>query len=483
MIFFYKVMAKYVALLVVLCITAMKLLAQQAKPVSLQQLTDSAKHHMPVLAQKQALINSANAETRFVRNSFLPSAVVADELSANTDNSLPGSYLSMGIIPSTSSGFRPTNNYQPSTGNIGILYSQYDLEDFGYKKAVIQNAQANANLSKTDLAVEQYQLAWQAGQLYFELMKNLYQLEVDRQNIQRYTNVYKVIQAVTLSGIKPGADSSLALAELSKTRILYNQTAGKVLQLQQQLSYMTGIPAENIQLDTAGINNGDTSLAANDASNKLNGLPVPPLGGGGGLAAGVANPLTDYYIKQRDVYLSTENLVKKSYLPRIVLIGTVWGRGSSIDYSGDYKAIATGLGYQRLNYLAGVTVSYDLFNPLHKRDKLAVTHYQTAASSEALNQQQLYLQNISNNAGAAITTALQNLKEVPVQITASQDTYNQKIAQYKAGIINLIDLTNASFVLYRAQTDYVQTLSDWFLANLDKAAATGSLDLFIQSVK
>jgi len=72
---------------------------------------------------------------------------------------------------------------------------------------------------------------------------------------------------------------------------------------------------------------------------------------------------------------------------------------------------------------------------------------------------------------------------MPLQVNASEDAYNQKVAQYRAGIINLVDLTNASFVLYRAQSDYVQTLSDWLLANLDKSAAIGSIDLFIQSIK
>jgi hypothetical protein len=38
-------------------------------------------------------------------------------------------------------------------------------------------------------------------------------------------------------------------------------------------------------------------------------------------------------------------------------------------------------------------------------------------------------------------------------------------------------------VLYRSESDYVQTLSDWLLANLDKAASAGTLDLFIQSIK
>jgi outer membrane protein TolC len=120
---------------------------------------------------------------------------------------------------------------------------------------------------------------------------------------------------------------------------------------------------------------------------------------------------------------------------------------------------------------------------VHRKDKLEISHYQTLASNYDLQQQELSMQNINNKAEEAIRTALDNLLEIPIQIRSSEETYNQKIAQYRAGIINLIDLTNASFVLYRAQSDYVQTISDWLLANLDKSAANGGLNTFIQSIK
>ena len=63
-----------------------------------------------------------------------------------------------------------------------------------------------------------------------------------------------------------------------------------------------------------------------------------------------------------------------------------------------------------------------------------------------------------------------------------KDTYNQKLAQYKAGIISLIDLTNAAFVLYRSQNDFTETITDWYLAHLDRAIALGGLDHFIQII-
>ena len=192
----------------------------------------------------------------------------------------------------------------------------------------------------------------------------------------------------------------------------------------------------------------------------------------------------EFFNKERALYQEREELVKKSYLPRVLLNGVAWARGSGIDYTNNYKeSVASGLGYQRFNYLAGLTLQYDLFNIVHRRDKERIARNNSLASEYGFQQQQLSLQNAASKADEAIHTANRNLGEIPVQIGAAEDAFNQKTAQYKAGIINLVDLTNASFVLYRSQSDYVQTLSDWLLASLDKFSTSGSLDQFIQSIK
>jgi outer membrane protein TolC len=445
---------------------ALSLFAQEKK-YSLPDLVDSAQRHLPVLLQKKALVEAARAGVTDARHRFLPASYIGDEVTAGSDNSLPGSYTTFGIIPSTSSGLRADNVYQSAIGNIGFFYNQYELEDFGLKKATIHQAEAYVNLSQADLERQRYLVKWQVGKLYLDILKDQFQLGIDSENVSRYETIYTVIQAVTRSGIKPGADSALAMAELSKTRITYNQTEGQVRQLQQQLSYLTGIRADDIAIDTA--------RAAQN-------LPGGAIAGAGNPAA-QANPLIDYYDKQKSLYLQTETLVKKSYLPKIVLTGVAWARGSSIDYLGNYKSAATGLGYQRFNYLGGLTLEYDLFNTVHRKDKEAIARNNTLASDYDLLQQQQSLQNVGNKADEGIRTALKDLAEIPVQVGAAQDAYAQKTAQYKAGIINLVDLTNASFVLYRSQSDFVQALSDWLLANLDKSASTGNLDQFIQTIK
>ncbi|HEV9035374.1 MAG TPA: TolC family protein [Puia sp.] len=456
----------YRAISILLLMPPLSLFAQQ-KTYTLAEFVDSAQRHLPVLLQKRSLVDAAKAGVTDARHAFLPNSYLGAELTAGTDNSLPGSYISFGVIPSSSSGVRASNNYQPALGNIGFFSNQYELYDFGLKKATVQNAQAFANLSQADLERETYLIKWQVARLYLDILKSQFQLSIDRENVHRYDTIYKVIQAVTRSGIKPGADSALAMAELSRTRTTYNQTMGQVRQLQQQLSYLTGIPAGGIAIDTSKTNDYRTLLSGNRTDSLVTG-----------------NPLVDYFDKERAMYLQREQLVRKSYLPRVLLNGVGWARGSSIDYTDQYKSSAiSGLGYQRFNYMAALTVEYDLFNTVHRKDKALIARNNVAASEYGLQQQQLSLQNVGNKAEEGIKTASLNLIEIPIQVRSAEDAFNQKTAQYKAGIINLVDLTNASYVLYSAQISYAETINDWFLANLDKAAATGSLNQFIQLIK
>jgi outer membrane protein TolC len=456
--------------------------AQPVMPAaySLPALIDSAQHHLPVLRQKMALVEAAKAGIRDARDAYLPSSFLGDEVLAGSDNSLPGTYYSFGLIPSASSGINPANNSQAAGGNMAFLFNEYDLLTFGLRQATIRRAEAGEHLSQADLDRERYLLKWQIARLYLNIRKSLLQQGIDSENIRRYSELYIVIRAVTLSGIKPGADSALALAELSGARTTYNTTYGQGRQLVEELSYLTGLPSGALFIDTSRIRDnlapgrvsGPESRAA--SSQNVNSGPPSPQ---------VPNPLTDYFVREQELYRETENLVKKSYLPKVMLTGVAWARGSSIDYQGKYGPVTDGWGYQRYNYLAGLTVTYNLFDPMHRRDKEAIARQQTAASAYGLQQEQLELQDVGNKAEQGIQTAVKNLAELPIQIAAAQAAFNQKTAQYKAGMINLVDLAEASFVLYRAQSDYVSAISDWLSYNLDKAAATGDLDLFIQTIQ
>lgn len=453
-----------VPLVIALLLPAFSVHAQDKK-YSLRALTDSAKVYLPSLLEKQALVSAADATVTDTRHNFLPRLRLSEQVNIGTDNSLAGSYFTYGITPSTSAGVREDNTLQAASGNLGIVYGEYELVNFGLKNARIQNAQANVSFRQADLLREEYFLASSIARLFFSILKNQYRLSADKQNIERYQEIFTIIKALTSSGINAGVDSSLAKAELSKTIISYNQTLGKINELKEQLSFFTGISASRLQIDTAGYHfttvNPSRQLLIMDTIN---------------------NPVINYYQRYQDLFTTTEKVIRKSYLPKLLLNSAVWLRGSSIQYNDQYKSLSMGLGYQRFNYVAGLAFTYDLFNGIFKKDKLTINRFNREAARAQLQQQKLLLTSASNSADQALLTIQANLNELPVQLSAAESTYRQKLAQYKAGIISLIDLTNASFVLYRSQTDFIETVSDWYITQVDKAEATGNLFQFINSI-
>src|SRR4249919_1570515 len=119
--------------------------------ISLSALNDSADHYLPRLMQKRALVNSASAFITETRHQFLPAIRFNDQVNIGSDNATAGSYFPYGIVPSTSSGVRAENDYQAASGNIAMLYGEYDLFDFGYKHARIEYARSGLDLSQSDL--------------------------------------------------------------------------------------------------------------------------------------------------------------------------------------------------------------------------------------------------------------------------------------------------------------------------------------------
>ena len=82
-----------------------------------------------------------------------------------------------------------------------------------------------------------------------------------------------------------------------------------------------------------------------------------------------------------------------------------------------------------------------------------------------------------------IETSLQAWKEAPVQYKAASDAYLQKSVLYKNGLTNIIDLQQALYLLNRAETSVSVAYINVWQALLQKAAASGDFDLFLEQVK
>jgi outer membrane protein TolC len=437
-----------------------------AQTITLKRAIDSAVLNYPELKARKLQIESSKMSLSDAKDQRLPSLYVSDQVDIGTANSLDGSYFGMGLVPSTSGSIRPENNMSQVTGTIGVATMYYELYNFGLNKARIENAKSLINVNTADYNKESYLLEYQIAQLYFDLLRYKLLTDVQQKNIDRYRVLYSYIKAYTSSGIKAGVDSSVANAEISKAKIQYIQTLSVYNKLKAQFQYYTGVRNANFDIDTNAYHLSDAMI--NQIQTNVNVDTVA-----------TSNPLLAFYKSRWDFALAQEKLVKKSFLPKLDLIGAAWTRGSSLTPNDAYGDLANGLNYDRYNYMGGLALTYNLVDIIHQKDKASIIDFQAQAFQEEMNGQKFLLENQLQQADVDIHAALDRLKEVPIQLKAAQDAFSQKSAQYNAGLVNIAELTDVSYLLFSAETAQVGAKTDLLNTLLQKAITNNTLTIFL----
>jgi outer membrane protein TolC len=276
------------------------------------------------------------------------------------------------------------------------------------------------------------------------------------------------IRNFVLSGLRPGVDSSLAAAEYSKARLDYLDISNRFRQSKVQLSLLTGLDTVAIGPDL-----GNDSLLIGSLDTMTT-AALPPKD----------HPYLDYFHSIYENGQAQEKFIRKAYLPKVYFLGAGWLKGSSINTNGSGdKDLYSGLGFTRSNYLGGLGITYDLFNLRREKDRLHVQQFRTQTALHNYEEQQQVLNNAALQASVNLSTATAKFREIPVQLKAARDAYSQRLTQYNAGLSNIIDLTNARYVLNRAQTDLINTREGVWRAIVQKAYAAGGIYQLLSTLK
>jgi adhesin transport system outer membrane protein len=426
---------------------------QSLPPVTLKELLYQVNQKAPSLITDSATINIRQAQAAETRSNWLPNLKLNYQADVGTNNNTAGPYFGFGIIPSNSRGVRTENNTSAVLTNLGIAALDWEVYNFGAYGAQNKVANGEISIEQNRFAQSKYQLqAFTIGN-YLQLLRLQDFLSIQNRNIQRNQEIRRSIQSLAKSGVRPGVDTSIAEAELSKARLNYIELDNQFKRVQLQLSAISAMPYQSIVPDTAA----ETRLIGQ--------MAMPAL-----LQVDTANhPLINYYKSLYQNSLLQESLVKKQYNPKILLEAAAWGRGASVDANDKFNSLSSGWGFDRNNYLVGVGISYNLFDLRRKQLKLRTQKLATSYAQKQLNEQKAALTLTVNQADVELGTAKQRLQEIPNQLKAANAGYRQKLSLYKSGLTDIIELNAALNILYRAETDYVQAKYAYTSALFQKA--------------
>ena len=441
-----------------------------AQTVSMYDAVNKAVANYPLLQQRQAEVAAGRAHITTVNGNRLPSLVLQDQLDAGTSNALQGSYLSMGMVPSTPGGSTTAApNYNPNPVNVAITSLQWDFYNFGYHNAQRREAGAQLAVNEANLISDRYLLTESMVSVYLDWLKKYRLLQIQSENMQRAQVTLTAIRATVLSGLKPGVDSSTASAVYADAHIAYLQALDEYNYDKITLASYMGSSTGDITPDTAAVNLALPQLLAQGQPKTL---------------VATDHPLLNVYKKQYEAQLAGNDALAKKYMPHAGLIGAAWERSSGISYDNAYPDnITDGVPYSKFNYLFGVTLTYDLFDLKHRRDQVVEGRYAAQAKQDALQTQQVTLDKMMQQANATYATTVEKLKVLPVQLYSARQAYEQQMALYKAGLNTLIEVTNAQYVLLQAETGYVLTQDALLQLLYIRAGLSGQMDDFLQKFK
>lgn len=451
--------------LLVVFLLVFSITANAQQSVSLKQLLIQVDKSAPTLITDSLAIRVRQAQAAEVRNNWLPNLRLNYQADIGTNNNVAGPYFGFGIIPSDSRGVRTQSNTTAVSANVGVAALDWEIYNFGAYGAQNRVAQSNIQVEQNNFAQSKYQLEAYTISNYLLLMNLQDYVKIQARNIQRNQEILRSIGSLARSGVRPGVDTSIANAELSKARLNYIELNNQLQQVQIRLATVSGLPYQSIIADTLvedQLINSPYSQLNTDTAN---------------------HPFINYYKSLYQNSKEQENLVKKQYNPKIMLEGAAWGRGSSVDANDHFNSLSTGWGFQRDNYLVGLGISYNLFDLRRKQLKVRTQKTESDYFQNKLQEQKILLAANASQAGAEMQTARERLTEIPHQLKAANDGYRQKLSLYKNGLTDIIELDAALNILYRAETDYVQAKYAYTNALFSQAITDNKVSTILNLLK
>lgn len=453
----------YFPVLLLCILGAGHLHAQQV--LSLQLAVQQAVNNYGTIKAKASYAAAAQAAVTQSRRDYLPNLNLSAQQDYGTVNGQNGPLFGFGGLSVASSGLPlPQQNWNAAFGALYLTNINWDFFAFGRAREKIRTAQAVAARDHKDWEQELFRQEIKVAAAYLNLLAAQQLTRSYQKNLERADTFRYIVTTRAINGLIAGVDSSQANAERSNARIALTKAKDFEQEQSNQLAQLMGVTPTEFILDSFFVSrvpafNADTFATGN-------------------------HPLLQWY-KSR-VLLSDEQAkyFKTFYYPAFTLVGVLQTRGSGFgsgyatnqhDFTQGYW---DGIHPTRSNYLFGIGVTWNITQPLRISQQVKAQRLISkglAFEYELADQQVKAQLLLSDN---KIKNALDNYNEVPVQVKAASDAYLQKTVLYKNGLTNLVDVTQALYVLIRAETDRDIAYSNVWQALLLKAAAAGDFSLF-----
>jgi outer membrane protein len=436
---------------------------QKTKVFTLEEAVDFALKNYPAVRASFERLRSAEAGVGLARTNYLPRTDLLWQSNRATDNNITGLLLPQSIIAPISGPVPLSTSNRSAWGSAAGLLFSWEPVDFGYRGARVDAARAVQNRAAAEASLARLDVSVATVNAYLTLLAAEQTVRAAEADVERRETFTKSVHVLVDNQLRAGADASRAESELARARVNLARAQQQEATSRAELADILGIADVPVEVQENTLLGTPPTAAP----------PRTPIS---------TNPVAEVQHARVQESQSLVQALGRSYYPKLYLQSSVYGRGSGLDPAGKFLGGAEGLGPDRSNWAAGLTVTFPVFDIFSIRSKKAVEAANERAEEARYDQALQDLTGQLRKAQASLDGARKVAENTPLELDAARTTETQERARYQAGLATLVDVSDAQSFLVQAEIDdaLARLAVSQNLAAV--AAAEGDLAPFLQSL-
>jgi outer membrane protein len=435
---------------------AMAQVPRPSFPLTLPQAIQYAADNYPAIRASMARVSAQESGVDLARTAYLPRLESSFQINRATRNNVAGLLLPGTTIPGISGPVSDGSSSSTIWGSAGGLLLSWEAFDFGSRRASVDlarthvaRASAGAELTRLDVAVR-------TADAFLRLAAAQETVRAAGANVERQRIFADAVAALVKNELRPGADDSRAQAELALARIQLIQAEQAEQIARAHLAQWLGVPAADVQIASGPL------LAT---------LPPAPAAA----PAPATHPLAETQMANVASSRAIQDVLGRSYFPRINLQTAFSARGTGATAGGTHLGGSHGLDFETPNWAMGVTATFPLFDWFSLRERTRIEGHNERAELATYDRVVRELSAQTEQARAEMDGARRVAENTPIQLSAARVLEQQSRARYDAGLATIIEVADSQRLLLQSEVgDAVARLGVW-RALVTDAAATGDL--------
>ncbi len=417
------------------------------------------------IRSKEFAVDAARLDERAVKANMLPQLKAQVQNTYGTYNGTPGAFFpqtglfNVGGTTGVFDGAALAPNVYGS--------STVEWEIFSFGKLHKENEAAHTATGKSLSEKEVYLLNLKKilSQRYISLLFNESKLRWNKKNVDRLNEIRKITAGLSAAGLRPAADSLLALS--SYTQALGENDRLKGNRAASLIRLLELYPVDTVDYELS-VKRFSEAKAYYAQGVKL----ISP-----------SHPVLSVLDKQSRYLQLKSDVQKSAALPSLRFIGGYAYRGTGIGsnskVSGAWK---DGFSNTAGNVIAGIGITWNITD-LHTKNLNAANLLKEAQSASLLREQ--YEQSMQAELSASqskIIQQFQQLTKTSEAVKQSQEAYNMYLARYKSGLITLSELLQIQILVEQAENNHIEASREYWLLLAGEALLTAEFDFLFNNL-